>query len=831
MPSRQECEDEIIAASGGLLTRGQAARLMSRVEERAARTGADPLAAAREIGDEATAAAIVKKRNMLQNLRKRIAMRGRVESKYDELKPKWGEQALYMAFESELTGLNTAIAGGKDAVELVASAAKQRYLGVAQQRLEALGTWEAFLSTKEFQKDVGRELWEQSRASMGLPHQIGITKSKLAMDTAEALHASQSLAKSELNEEGAWIGDYAGYLAAQNQVGAKVHAAGFDQWYQDMLGWIDQNRTFEGVENRRLMMRQAWNNIYTGIHVGEGGGAGMKDPAFGGPGNLAQQISESRIFHLKDADSWMAMMDKYGEGSLPDQIFRGLRRSGDNYALMDRLGTNPADEFDNHLRRAQEWFHQRDPDAAKYLRDKQRRLQTILGYIDGSLDRPISEQMSRIGQGLRNLESLGKLGAVPITHLFSMGSVISKVTHETDLPWHHVIVDQILSLGRGAGDRFGRGDLHDELLAGFDGIRTGMASQWTMSEQSPGLLSRGLSTMLRWSGFNYVIRSFKAAAKDMAARNLGRQIDRTFDELGPNTQRSLRRYGISRSDWETLRNAPDHVEVDGRPYVTPMAAFRADPDNELFTYGMRRDLAMKLYSYFEDMANEGVVTPGAYEKAYVFNRNQPGEWQGEGLRFLAQFKMWGIAATRQTFAREARGNAERGLSSQIMNVAGVAALMTALGYGRIATKSLISGQTPPSPLNPTVWVRSLAQGGGFGIMGDFLDAAVSRSLQSVGETVVGPVLGTGWQALSLLFGARDAAEGDRRAQKELGPTALRVALDNTPFVNLWYTRLALNYAFIWRLQEMMNPGFQRRYEERMKKNGTQFFLSPAAAVH
>ena len=52
-----------------------------------------------------------------------------------------------------------------------------------------------------------------------------------------------------------------------------------------------------------------------------------------------------------------------------------------------------------------------------------------------------------------------------------------------------------------------------------------------------------------------------------------------------------------------------------------------------------------------------------------------------------------------------------------------------------------------------------------------------------------------------------------------------------PFVNLFYTRMALDYLVLYRLQEAVNPGFLRRMERRIERENAQHFvLPPSQAV-
>jgi hypothetical protein len=54
---------------------------------------------------------------------------------------------------------------------------------------------------------------------------------------------------------------------------------------------------------------------------------------------------------------------------------------------------------------------------------------------------------------------------------------------------------------------------------------------------------------------------------------------------------------------------------------------------------------------------------------------------------------------------------------------------------------------------------------------------------------------------------------------------------NIPLINLWYTRTALDYLFLWRLQEAASPGYLARYEDRVKnQEHGDFIVSPTSAL-
>ena len=69
--------------------------------------------------------------------------------------------------------------------------------------------------------------------------------------------------------------------------------------------------------------------------------------------------------------------------------------------------------------------------------------------------------------------------------------------------------------------------------------------------------------------------------------------------------------------------------------------------------------------------------------------------------------------------------------------------------------------------------------------------------------------------------AGKAAEG-----QDATSSALRFVQSNTPFINQFMLKQALDYAIFYQLQEMANPGTLERMEKRMQKDTGQTFMVP-----
>ncbi len=92
------------------------------------------------------------------------------------------------------------------------------------------------------------------------------------------------------------------------------------------------------------------------------------------------------------------------------------------------------------------------------------------------------------------------------------------------------------------------------------------------------------------------------------------------------------------------------------------------------------------------------------------------------------------------------------------------------------------------------------------------------------ETAIGPAAGAIADLGELMLKARDAGLS---AEEEVKFGDLfNLATQNTPFVNLFYARPALDFLFLNSLRELASPGINRRMQRRRLKDYGQESVMP-----
>lgn len=571
--SWEDCVDTIRAASGRDMSKDEIHTMLEDVRLRAERMRRERIdlseaelihAAAAEAKAEADMAARIEARNRKMNLLKRIERQD-----FYERAPAVGKTpGIVMGVEAKLVGVNTPFAGGRLSVAAQALALKRDLLGGMVAEIDRAGLFGGVRSGA-MDRDIARELAELNKEA-GNP---GVTGVKAAAEAAAIIQKYQRLAVELLNREGAWIGQYDGYIARTAHDPDKIRRAGYETWKANAVRGLDE-RTFDGIEDRERFLRGVWSALVTGVHLTPEGVGGFKDPAFTGPANTAKKLSQGRVLHWKDADAWMDYQQAFGQGRLMDGIVHTLNHAAGTIALMREFGTNPRAEFDADIQRLKETWRDRDPEAVVALTQAERMLSNRFKELDGSTAMPVNRLAARIGAGIRTWNAMSKLGGVLLSALTDV-PLKAKELRYNGVNLLQGYWDGVAALTRGRGTGEER-EVMDLLRAGLDGMWGDIAGRIDPAGDSvPGTLSKVANLFFRVSGLTYWTDAQRAGAEFVLSRHLGSLAGHGWDALPHETRRVLTLFDIGGAEWEAVRGA-EMVQADGRAFVTPDVAHRLD---------------------------------------------------------------------------------------------------------------------------------------------------------------------------------------------------------------------------------------------------------------
>lgn len=752
-------------------------------------------AAGRELAGEELLAALIQKRSAAINIRVRQAV---------DLRILPGKEA--EGLRAILTGAHGIFEGAAASIDAMRHGLRDSRVGGMMADLKRDGLVAALTRRdKAFDRDVAVELWALRDPASARP-----TNNPQAYATAQILNKYQEALRGDLNAAGAWIGKQENYVVRQShdmlKVRGKGDTAAFDAWRAAIEPKLDA-RTFEGRPDRTKFLSDVWEALSSGVHETS---SSEVLAGFNGPGSLAKRVSQERLLHFKSADAWFDYNEQFGKGGVIDAVHSAIESGTRDLALMRMFGTNPEAMY--QAVRDQAIAAARDRRDFKMVdRLKSQTNDKIMAVLTGQADIPAQTTLAKIGSTVRVIESMTKLGGVVLSSVPDLAVNAAMLRHN-GVPLFEAYARQMHGLLPMGPERR---EIADMLGVGIDHMLGNVMHRFQAEDGALGKMSAAARTFYKLTGLTYWTDSLKASGGLMLSSNLAEHATTAFGSLNPRWQATLRRYGIDEADWAKLA-AEKQIAADGRNYVLP-------------AHFQDRALAEKITTYITDQVRVGMTEPTAGNRVTATGGTQRGTPAGEAARLMMQFKQYTITYLDRTVGRELRDNAAGGLRG--MDVGGIAHLIvatTALGYLSMTLKEIAKGRTPRSPETGGDYAKllgaALVQGGGLGIYGDFLFGENNRMGGGLAATVAGPTAGTltDWHRV---WTSTLHQDGHPLAE------AFGAVKNSTPFLNLFYTRVVLDHLVLFRMQEWANPGYLRRYEQRVKKENKQtFWLSPSATA-
>ncbi len=262
----------------------------------------------------------------------------------------------------------------------------------------------------------------------------------------------------------------------------------------------------------------------------------------------------------------------------------------------------------------------------------------------------------------------------------------------------------------------------------------------------------------------------------------------------------------------------------------------------------RENLIQKYRAMYHEVGAMATSAPGKTERAMLLQGTQPGTWSGEAARHFSMYKSFTLAVLRRHIGRELHGyTAEARTNAQAIldaikhptgsSFGGLANLMVfgaMTGAASMTIHDLAKGRkprVPDSPENAGKYLASaMTQAGVFGIYGDFLWGNLrSRFGHSPIETLLGPTARRVVDLIDLSNRLRGTLSPTETKDQDLAASSLRFAYNNTP--QLFYSKWAMDYLFLYRFMEWANPGSLERMEEKIRRENGQEFLVPPSSLY
>lgn len=653
----------------------------------------------------------------------------------------------------------------------------------------------------------------------------------------------------------------------------KVAAAGREAWLRWMEDQHAQGRLSirdpdTGREVNALRRAEILANAYERIRT-----EGLVDITPGaarGLGALANRRAEMRAFQWTSAEAWLEANERFGVGNrnLYDLLNGHIDGMARDIAMLEVLGPNP----DWMVRYLRDEAARRLADRPDRARAEAWRIESTWAHVSGLASTPVNEWAAGFFRELRGWLTASQLGSALLSSVSDFATM-RQVAAWNGLPAVGWMRDYLRLLNpANAEDR--RIAVRAGLLAEAWAQRAAGAMRNQADVIGTGLGSRVADFVLRAQGLTAHTQAARWAIGMEFLGALADRAGREFAALEEPLRRAMQRHGIGPAEWDILR-ASGVVTEGGWRFLSPEAVARsaegeAAPAAELLgrweraaqsrpaggadpsapasslaagtdagtsvggpsgaqgiTARARLEAATRLLEFVQTEARFAVPEPGAAERALMLGQTRPGTFIGEFVRSALQFKSFPVTVMLMHIGR---GLNQEGMHGKAAYVASFAIATTLMGALAMQLKEIAKGRDPRNMEDHRFWLAAAAQGGGAGILGDFLYSAVARTDQDFyAQMAGGPMAGLA-SDIAKIAGLNIQALDDERRERAIGADLVRFMRFNAPGSSLWYGRLAMDRLLWDRLQWWADPQAGRRFRQlerrAMREYEQEFWWAP-----
>lgn len=635
------------------------------------------------------------------------------------------------------------------------------------------------------------------------------TGSPRAKAAAKAFSQAAEAARNWFNDVGGDIGRLETWRLPQSHDQVRITQAGFENWAKavDAAGGeiLDNlGNPLRGIE-RQTVLRDVYETLSTG-------GLNKIAPGSGTAGTkLANKGGKSRVLHFTDADGWLNYHQEFGTGSLYSTFAGHVHLMARDIAALDVLGPNPAATV--------RWM----ADLAKRQKPASDRAITrtwaALAGAQGSVASGWRRYLYSGLQNTRNLLRSAQMGSATLSAVTDLSTIQAAAT------WSGLDTSRALAF---YAKQLNPASAADRQFARRHGLIADMTSRAMNNsrvvdeDMGRGLTARIADTVFSLSGLTQHTNAARTAFQLESMATLADHAGKSWNDLPAPFRSMLERGGMDQPRWDVARNA-DLLDHGGVKFMDPV-------DMTLSADKATREAGLRLHQAILQETDYAVPQPDARIRGVMNFGAEPGTLLHELVKTAAMYRSYPVTVTMTLASRYYNGAAATGRSrSKVVMMAGATMVsMTALGALALQNKQIAGGRDPRDMNDPSFWAQAAFQGGGLGIMGDFMSAATARTDKDLASTVAGTGFGLLSDVLNLT--TRNAmAEAEGRASNS-AYDLVNFLQRYTPGSNLWWAKTATDRLFWAQLKLLADPETPSRFALMEKKAqrdyGQRFWARP-----
>lgn len=544
-----------------------------------------------------------------------------------------------------------------------------------------------------------------------------------------------------------------------------------------------------------------------------------------GSGAVASRYTDHRVLKFKSADDWMAYDKEFGTGNAFVAMNAYIETMARDIALMEVLGPNPASVIrwmQDEIRkdRAQQVARGVPGVDPKDASDEWL-LANLYDDVSGAAYAPVRGRAATIWSALRQFTNATKLAGAVLSTPSDFGNQalaraflgLSKATFRDPITgvvkgFFQSVFDSVAALSSASRDEM--------LKAGLAFDRT-----MTVAHREASRLHAGDSPLwaqwladrtVTYSGLLGLTRAQREGF-GMAMLNGIDQLRTTpwhmLDQVAPGLRKAFEDYGLTAADWAVIQQ----VQTNGA-VLTPKAVSKID-----------RAVAERLLGIilqeteFATFARVHRSTAGENMLGWAMN-GERGTFGGELSRSMGQLKSFTLGMVMLQGLRSGQIVAESGSRFKGASyLTGWLIAITSLGAVSVQLKEMARGKDPRDMDDARFWGEAFMQGGGMGILGDFIRSETNRMGDGLAGSLAGPLIGSLSPVADLALTTPLNWWNDKDVNP--GRQVRRLLSNNTPVLP-WYLRAAYERGVLDNLQRLIDPDAQKAFRDQRRKTEREY---------
>ena len=597
----------------------------------------------------------------------------------------------------------------------------------------------------------------------------------------------------EFNSKGGSIAKNDSWLLPQKHDARTIKKVGLDEWKTYIKdGKLDLQKMTndKGEMLSEEELDKALDYVYDSITTN--GLNKVKDLAVPKLGKkLSRKGSEKRFLYFKDAEAWMDYNKEFGTGDIFPTLTDHIQAKAHDIAVLEIMGPSPESTYSTLFAMA---------DKAG-LKDNQKTwLKALWNTASGKVNGGDLAMAGDVGAVTSNVMVGSTLGGAVISATSDVGFQFLAAKHN-NLPITKVYGEMIKQLNpankehRMFAARMGLG------LDEFTDM-AGTANRWG-EVYGTGKSAKVADFVMRASFLTNWTAAGRSAFGKVFAAEIASEVNLPFSKLGKERLRAFKTYGITEDVWDSFRKKP-LLEYRGVKHI---------------------DVTQKGSEKFHQMiiseTDQAVPSPDYNTRAVTTGGKERNSVTGQLVRTLSSLKSFPVTVIQTHGYRMAyMEGAER------LQYAGMLlGITTAMGGISLQLKDIAAGRTPrdtgmedgDAEKMRKFFGAAMAQGGGLGILGDYLFSDQNRFGGGPVSSAFGPKGEMVTKAAQLTVGnvQQLLAGEDTNFVEETIQTAKRYTPD------IWQTRLLTDSMFD-QLTIMADPKFENKLNKQMRKRDKEY---------